>query len=67
MSATASLLASLDAIAHEMTSMLSVLDTGDGFLAHDRREAKMRVLEIRARAQELFDWLAATRQEEQLN
>jgi hypothetical protein len=33
----------------------------------DRREAKRRVLEIRARAQELFDWLAEVGLEETRN
>jgi hypothetical protein len=52
MTPTAALLASLDTITAETTTMLSALD--DAGMTTDRREAKRRVLEIRARAQELF-------------
>jgi hypothetical protein len=65
MTATAILLASLDVITAETTTMLSALDDAD--LTPDRREAKRRVLEIRARAQELFDWLAEVGLEESRN
>ncbi len=56
MTATAELLASLDVVAAETTRMLRVLD--DAAPTADRREARRRVLEIRARAQELFDWMS---------
>ena len=55
---TASLLSSLDVIAHETTSMLNALDRQrETIPEEDRREAKRRVLELRAKAQELFDWI----------
>jgi hypothetical protein len=44
MTPTAVLLASLDTIAAETTTMLSALD--DAGMTTDRREAKRRVLEI---------------------
>jgi hypothetical protein len=47
--------------------MLAVLDEAAGVRPADRLEAKRRVLEIRARTQELFDWLSEARLEEQLN
>jgi hypothetical protein len=53
---TAALLASLDVISHETTRMLAVLD--DVSATSDRREAKRRVLEIRANAHELIEWLS---------
>jgi len=65
MFATAALLASLDTITHETTSMLTVLD--DAEMTTDRREAKRRVLELRGLAQELFDWLAVAGLEEPRN
>ena len=55
MTATAALLASLDVITAETTTMLTALDRAAA--SPDRREAKRRVLEIRGLAQELFDWL----------
>jgi hypothetical protein len=36
-------------------------------VAEDRREAKRRVMEIRARVQELFEWLSSARLEEPKN
>jgi hypothetical protein len=65
MTATASLLASLDVITSETTTMLAALD--DASMTTDRREAKRRVMEIRARAQELFDWVAEVGLEEARN
>jgi hypothetical protein len=65
MTATAALLQSLDVITAETTTMLSVLDEAD--MTPDRREAKRRVIEIRGRAQELFEWLAAVGLEEPRN
>jgi hypothetical protein len=44
----------LETITAETTTMLSALD--DAETTPDRREAKRRVLEMRAQAQELFDW-----------
>lgn len=68
MTATAQLLTSLDSIVHETTLMLSALDGTERQLsAPDRREAKRRVLEIRARAQELFEWLSEARLEDPRN
>lgn len=67
MTVTAALLASLDAIAHETTNMLHVLDRESLPEASDQREAKRRVLEIRAQTQELFDWLSEVRLEEPRN
>lgn len=65
MSATATLLKSLDVVVAETVTMLAVLD--EAKLTPDRREAKRRVLEIRANAQELFDWLNAVGLEETRN
>jgi hypothetical protein len=56
MTATAALLASLDVITAETTTMLTALD--DATASPDRREAKRRVLEIKALSQELFEWLS---------
>jgi hypothetical protein len=65
MTATAALIVSLDVITAETTTMLTVLD--DATASPDRREAKRRVLEIRASAQELFDWLSVIELEETRN
>ena len=65
MTATAAILASLEAITAETTTMLSALD--DVSASPDCHEAKQRVLEIRGRAQELFDWLAEAGLEETRN
>jgi hypothetical protein len=62
MSATAVLLESLDVISAETVTMLAELDAAQ--LTPDRREAKRRVLEIKGKAQELFDWLTAVGLEE---
>jgi hypothetical protein len=68
MSATAELLRSLEAITHEATEMLGVLDEQRaGLSPSDAREAKRRAHEIRDRAQEFFDWLAEVRLEEPRN
>ena len=68
MTRTAALLASLEAIAYETTVMLAALDAAESLPSpSDRREAKRRVLEIRGRAQELFDWLSEARLEEPRN
>jgi len=65
MRATATLLSSLDVIAAETTAMLIAIEE----VKHSpgRREAKRHVLEIRAKAQELFDWLSAVELEETRN
>jgi hypothetical protein len=65
MTATATMLQSLDVISAETVTMLAELDTAK--LTPDRREAKRRVLEIKANAQELFDWLTAVGLEETRN
>jgi hypothetical protein len=62
MFATATLLSSLDAISAETVTMLTVLD--EAKMTSDRREAKRRVLEIKGKAQELFEWLTAVGLEE---
>lgn len=67
MTATASLLRSLDAISHETTLMVGVLDDVEGLPANERREARRKVLQMRAIAHELFDWLSAARLEEPRN
>jgi hypothetical protein len=68
MTASAALLRSLDAISAETTAMLDVLDSPRGDVPDDsRREAKRRVLEIRARTQELFDWISEARLESPRN
>lgn len=59
------LLRSLDAITAETVSMLSALE--DVPASADRREAKRRILEIRGKAQELFEWLAAVGLDEATN
>jgi hypothetical protein len=65
MTETAVLLQSLDVISAETVTMLTTLDESEG--TPDRREAKRRVLEIKAMAQELFDWLSAVGLEETRN
>jgi hypothetical protein len=67
MSASAALLASLETIAHETTLMADILDDAEGLPASERREAKRRVMDIRARAQELFEWVSEARLEEPRN
>lgn len=68
MPVSALLLASLDAISHETTAILEALEHARGAIAElDRREAKRRTLEIRAKAQEFFEWLSASRLEEPKN
>ena len=68
MTTSAALLSSLEAITHETTQMLSVLDDDAAKLsANDRREAKRRVIEIRTKAQELFEWISEARLEEPRN
>ncbi|HYI08519.1 MAG TPA: hypothetical protein VEK57_05585 [Thermoanaerobaculia bacterium] len=63
--ATSELLASLDTITFEAMEMLAVLDDAEGLPSNsDRREAKRRILEIRARAQELFEWLTEAKLED---
>jgi hypothetical protein len=61
-SATARLLASLDSISAETVQILDALES-PGIDPADRREAKRRVLEIRARAHELIEWLSEARLE----
>jgi hypothetical protein len=67
MTASAALLSSLDVISHETTLMEIALDDAEALPASERREAKRRVMEIRARAQELFEWISAARLEEPRN
>jgi hypothetical protein len=68
MTATAALLASLDAISLETRNMLATLDDAEAALSPaDRREAKRRVYEIRGKTQELFDWLSEAKLEEPRN
>jgi hypothetical protein len=66
MAATPALLSSLDTIAYETTLMLDVLDRERATIpsAEDRREVKRRVMELRGKAQELFEWLSTTKLEE---
>lgn len=63
MSTTAALLASLETIHHHTTLMLAALDGADVRRPEALREAKLRVLEIRRKAQELFDALSEDRLE----
>jgi hypothetical protein len=58
MSATADLLASLNAISSETARMLARLDAAERIDVRGRREAKRRVLAIRREAQELIEWLS---------
>lgn len=68
MTATAALLRSLDAIHAETVTMLSALDETRQLLsADDYREAKRRTLELRAKSQELFEWIAESRLEVPVN
>ena len=53
------LLLSLDLITHEATLMLGALDREqENIPDDDRREAKRRVVKLRAEAQELCDWIS---------
>jgi hypothetical protein len=67
MTASTALLASLEMIAHETTLMADALDLAGGLPASERHEAKRRVMEIQARAQELFEWISEARLEEPRN
>jgi hypothetical protein len=69
MTLTAELLASLDTVFHETTTMLRALDERGTAIDSDsdRREAKRRVFEIRGKTQELFEWLSNARLEEPKN
>jgi hypothetical protein len=68
MTATADLLRSLDAIHAETVTMLSALEYARRLLpAADYREAKRRTLELRAKSQELFEWIAESRLEAPAN
>jgi hypothetical protein len=65
MLASARLLACLDAISSETAQMLNVLDeSASAIAASELREAKRRVLEIRAKTQELFEWISEPRWED---
>ena len=58
---TAPLLVSLDAIAHETSTMLDALARHRHEIPDDdRREANRRVLELREKSQELFEWISET-------
>lgn len=69
MTLTAELLASLDVVFQETTTMLRALDERADVIDSnaDRREAKRRVFEIRGKTQELFEWLSNARLEEPRN
>ncbi|HET8773883.1 MAG TPA: hypothetical protein VFP80_08835 [Thermoanaerobaculia bacterium] len=68
MTATAALLRSLDAIHAETVTMLAALEHARQLLAaDDYREARRRTLELRAKSQELFEWLAESRLEAPAN
>lgn len=68
MTATAALLRSLDAIHAETVTMLTALEHARQLLAaDDYREARRRTLELRAKSQELFEWLAESRLEAPAN
>lgn len=68
MTATADLLRSLDAIHAETVTMLSALEHARQLIpADDYREAKRRTLELRAKSQELFEWIAESRLEAPAN
>ena len=67
MTTSAALLASLDLISHETTMMVIALDVAAGLPESERREARRRVLEIRARTQELLEWVSEARIEEPRN
>lgn len=57
MTPTSRMLASVEAVTAETVTMLDVLD--DVETTRERREAKRRVLEIRAKAHELLNWISA--------
>ncbi|HEX6098087.1 MAG TPA: hypothetical protein VF432_17305 [Thermoanaerobaculia bacterium] len=62
MTATAALLRSLDAIHAETVTMLDTLEQARTLIpSDDYREAKRRTLELRAKSQELFEWIAESR------
>jgi hypothetical protein len=68
MSASADLLRCLEAITHEATEMLAVIEEHRaGLSSSDAREAKRRAHDIRDRAQEFFDWPGEVRLEEPRN
>ena len=53
----AELLRSLESILFETTRMLDVLETARDMRPEERREMKQSVLELRERAQQVFDRL----------
>jgi hypothetical protein len=64
--ATAQLLAALEAITHEAANALAVIDSLPA--SHpDRAEIKRRVIELQSEAQDLFDRIATLRIEEPRN
>ncbi len=67
MKTTATLLASLDTITHETRRMLTALDTAQAARPEHVRAARVRVEQIRAQAQELFDLLSEVWLEEAPN
>jgi hypothetical protein len=56
MSTSAELLACLDAIAHETTQLLRVIENA-AVQPDVRREMKRRAFALRGEAQEFFDWV----------
>jgi hypothetical protein len=65
---TGEMLRSLESITYETTQMLAVLDDARaGIASSDLREAKRRVLDLRAGAHELTEWLSEARLEEPRN
>jgi hypothetical protein len=65
--ATAALFASLDTITHETRRMLTALDTAQDAQPEHVRAARVRVEQMRAQAQELFDLLSEVWLEEPTN
>lgn len=60
---SAALLAALDVIGHETTHMLNLIDNAPQITAHDLREVKRHVLNIRGEAHLLIEWLSQARLE----
>lgn len=67
MTATAQILARLETITFESQRIVEVIDEAMLPSPSDRHEAKRRVLEIQAKAQEVFDWFSEMRLEDRPN
>jgi len=64
-STTATILFSLERITHEIRVMLSAIDDSDSVNSPEtRHELKRRILEMRAGAHDLMEWLGEVRLEE---